>query len=187
MIIADIIRSIPDLSNVRRVTFTTDPLWYPWSILARLLLDKLPNVRELQTSYDSLLYLLKFPLICHILRKKIQSLSITWRDEVPILPNRIEVLGQISWNLRFLFFPVRVTNSTMAFDLITLLLSGDLCPNLHSFRLRIYFQTGKQRQTFDERFKRGLECCFRIHVEQNPARFDKLQYHIRDYVLTVSV
>ena len=89
MIITDVIKSIPDLSKIISLDFATDSLVYPWTTLARRLLDKLPKVNRLELPYRCLPCLLKSPLIVNVLTKKIDTLRIVFDTDPPRLPDII--------------------------------------------------------------------------------------------------
>ena len=186
LIISDIIRSIPDLSSIKTMAFPVDSPVYPSSTLARLLLYKMPKVNALETSYDCLLHLLRFPLIVRILSKKITNLSIKFPGEVPDLPIITDVLRTFSPNLRWLSVSIRGDLPAMTFDLILLLIFGELCPKLYHFNFFLYYRTSQQPPIFDEQFKKNLKNGICAQVEKNQARLSTLEYHIRDYELSIS-
>ncbi len=186
MIISDLIKSIPDLSKITSLTFTTDSSIYPSTILARRLLDKLPKITRLELTYEYLFCLLKSPLIVKLLSKKISGLIIEFKTDPPVLPDMIRILKIFSLNLRFLYFYTRMDFPAKKFYFILPLIFGELGKKLLIFRLRLWSRTLQQPQVFDEQFKLRLTNCLTAQVEKNKAKSNTMEYRIKNNEFSIS-
>lgn len=186
LIISDLIKSIPDLSKINSLTFTTDSSFYPSTILARRLLDKLPKINRLELTCDYLLCLLKSPLTVKLLSKKIDSLTIEFKTDPPVLPDMIRILKVFSLKLRFLYFYTRMDFPAKKFYFILPLIFGELGKKLYMFRLRLWSRALQQPQVFDEQFKLKLKNCLTAQVEKRKAKSSTMEYRIKDNEFSIS-
>ncbi len=186
MIITDLIKSIPDLSKITSLNFTTDSSVYPPTTLARRLLDKMPKVYRLELPYNYLLDLLKSPLIIQLLSKKIKTLYLIFDTDPPLLPDIIRILKIFSKDLNFLYFQIRMDFPAKIFSFILPSLFSGICKKLYGFRLRLRPKLRQQQQIFDEQFKLKLRNCLTAQLEKSKAKSGTMEYRIKDNELLIS-
>jgi hypothetical protein len=146
----------------------------------------MPKVSELELPYNYLLRLLKSPLIVKILSKKIESLTIIFDTDPPMLPDMIRILNIFSINLRLLYFAIHMNSPAKKFYFILPSLFGGICKKLYNFRMRLWTRVLQQPQIFDEQFKLRLKSCLNAQVEKNKAKSGTMEYGIKDNEFSIS-
>ena len=189
LILPNLIAKIPDLSKITSLDFTINysiSSIYPSSTLARRLLDKLPKLNRLEISYTYLLCLLKSPLIVKLLSKKIDSLSIVFDTDTPMLPDIIRILNIFANKLRSLTFHIRIDFQAKKFFFIFLPIFGGICKKLFSFRLKLRSRPGQSPAIFDEEFKLKVKNCLAAQVQKNQTKSNSMEYRIKNNEILIA-
>ncbi|CAF4005757.1 unnamed protein product [Rotaria sp. Silwood1] len=191
LICSDIKKSIPDLSTVTILDFTTHSPTnsvYPSTTFAHCLLVTLPNVSSLHLPYNYLLQLVKSPLITQELAKQIDCLWITCYNSPPLFEDMIRILSIFSKNLRFLYFDMYIDFPYVTFYLILPLLMRGICTELMMFQVQLETQNGQQQQpsTFNEEFKIWFKECLTTLSKVNEKRSTSIEYKIKDEQFVIS-
>ena len=184
-ILSDISKSVRDLSQITSLKLGSETSFDPSMSLTRRLLSQLPKVNRLTISYKYLLYLLKSPLICRISSKKIDSLTIHFDNDLPVLPDIIRVLNVFSMKLRYLYFWIRGNFPSKIFAFILPVIFGKLSEKFSGFELRLWHRIQGRTQTFDDQFKQRLKACLTAQLARKEASSHAMEYRIKDNELLI--
>ena len=145
----------------------------------------MPKVKRLQIGCNQLLSLLKSPLICVILKKKISALTIEFHAQSPVLPDLIQILEVFSSNLRHLEFWINGNFSSKSFSFILPIIFGELGEKFYSFRMLLWHTVQYQPLTFDDQFKQRLTHCLNAQLRRKRTKPRAIEYRIRENKLSV--
>lgn len=188
LICADLMKSINNISKVIGLQISVDTptnINYPSRTLVRRLLSKMPKISRLDLNYNYLLELCKAPLMVHILAKQIDSLSITFHNDPPLVEDIERIFEALSMNLRYLYMTVPTSLPTDCFHAILPLIFNGKCKKLRFFALRLSGTTAPP-QLFSTEFKIWLELSLTQLIEADSKRSTTIEYNIKAREFTIA-
>ncbi|CAF3357553.1 unnamed protein product [Rotaria socialis] len=189
LICSDIQKSIPDLSKINTLAFTThsptDSIHSPLTFTHDLLV-MLSNVDHLYIPYNYLLQLLKSPSIVQELAKKIDCLSISFYNDPPLFEDMMRIISLFSARLLFLNFDIYIDFPYVTFYLILPLIMRGICAELVTFDLMLCGQNEQQALTFNKEFKTWFKQCLTTLAKANEKQSARIEYRITDRNFIIS-
>lgn len=186
MICSDVIKSLPNLSNINILSFTSESSIHtakPSAILAHYLLSKLPKVNTLRLSYNYLFNLLKSPLIVQILTKQIVSLCIQIYNNLPGIDDIHTILNIFSSNLHFeIYFDF----SPDDLYLILPFLFSEKWKKFYTFHFRLLHRQQQISLKFSHLFKQRLKDYLNAESEKRKTIYKMMEFRITDKEFSIS-
>ncbi|CAF3473607.1 unnamed protein product [Rotaria socialis] len=152
---------------------------FPSRTLVRRLLCIMPKISRLSLPYSYLLDLFKAPLVIHMLKKRIDSVSITFNSDPPLLQDINVFLDGFSTNLRYLYMIVDTTFPVDNFYAILPSILDGKFTKLRFFSLKLSKLQGAP-QTFSTEFKLWLKVCLTIMIKNDKKRSSAIEFNIKD-------
>lgn len=170
------------MSKIASLTVTSalDNYNYPSRALIRRLLNIMPKLIRLSLPYEYLLELVHSPLLLHILKNQLESLTILFKRDPPSVKEIDLILKSFSKKLRFLYINVDMTFPADQFYAILPLILDNECIKLYHFYLELYFIL-RAPQSFSTEFQSWLQQYLTELTNKRPARMSTMEYGLNPH------
>lgn len=187
LICYDIKRSIPDLTKITDLSFTTlvpNHQIYPSVTFTHSLLKILPNVNDLCLSYNYLLQLLESPEVTKKLSERIHWLQIIFDNDSPLFEDMIRIINIFSKNLYILRFEFHHNFPYNTFYFIFPLIMRRVFTKLMWFYVNLRTHIAQEHPlAFTEEFKMWLNQHL-MTINKNQSKV--LEYKIKNKQFEIS-